>query len=63
LIYGGSSASGVLGIQFAKLSGFEVLTTCSPSNFDYVKSLGADKVFDYNSPTCAADIRKYTDNK
>lgn len=44
-------------------SGLEVLTTCSPSNFDYVKSLGADAVFDYNSPTCAADIRAHTNGK
>jgi NADPH:quinone reductase-like Zn-dependent oxidoreductase len=63
LIYGGSSATGMAGIQFAKLSGFTVLTTCSPRNFDKVKSFGADHVFDYSSPTCAADIRKLTDNK
>ncbi|KAF2864725.1 putative zinc-binding oxidoreductase ToxD [Massariosphaeria phaeospora] len=63
LIYGGSSAMGATGIQFAKMSGFEVLTTCSPKNFDYVKSLGADKVFDYASPTVAADIRAYTNDK
>jgi len=44
-------------------SGFEVLTTCSPSNFDYVKSLGADVVFDYNSPTWTSDVRAHTDDK
>lgn len=63
LIYGGSSASGAFGIQFAKLSGFEVVTTCSPSNFNYVKSLGADKVFDYKAPNVGAEIREYTKNK
>ncbi|EPE35516.1 GroES-like protein [Glarea lozoyensis ATCC 20868] len=62
LIYGGSSATGSLAIQYAKLSGFKVLTTCSPHNFDYVKSLGADEVFDYNSPTCSSDIQKSTSN-
>ncbi len=41
LIYGGSTATGSLAIQFAKLSGFTVAVTCSPRNFDYVKSLGA----------------------
>lgn len=41
LIYGGSSATGSLAIQYAKLSGLEVITTCSPHNFDYIKSLGA----------------------
>jgi len=62
LIYGGSTATGMAGIQFAKRSGLTVITTCSPHNFDLVKSLGADFAFDYKSPTCAADIRKLTNN-
>lgn len=62
LIYGGSTATGIGGIQFAKLSGWKVLATCSPHNFEYVKSLGADEVFDYKSPTCAADIKAATSN-
>jgi len=62
LIYGGSTATGSLAIQFAKLSGCQVLTTCSPHNFDYVKSLGADAVFDYNSQTCVKDIKDFTDD-
>lgn len=37
----------MLGIQFAKLSGYRVLTTCSSRNADYVRSLGADDVIDY----------------
>ncbi|KAI9341359.1 chaperonin 10-like protein [Obelidium mucronatum] len=60
LIYGGSTATGALAIQFAKLSGFHVVTTASPRNFEYLTALGADKVFDYNSPTVAADIRAYS---
>lgn len=60
LIYGGSTATGALAIQYAKLSGLEVIVTASPRNFDYVKSLGADKAFDYNSPTCAEEIRSYS---
>lgn len=60
LIYGGSTATGALAIQFAKLSGYHVITTCSPRNFDYVKSLGADHVVDYNAPNAAASIREYT---
>lgn len=63
LIYGGSAATGTLAIQFAKLSGYKVLTTCSPRNFDLVRSLGADEVYDYKDPQAAAQIRKDTDNK
>jgi NADPH:quinone reductase-like Zn-dependent oxidoreductase len=63
LIYGGSTATGSLAIQFAILSGFKVIATASPRNFDYVKSLGTDAVFDYNSPTCSKDIREYTKDK
>jgi D-arabinose 1-dehydrogenase-like Zn-dependent alcohol dehydrogenase len=43
LVYGGSTATGSLAIQFAKLSGLTVGTTCSPGNFEYVKSLGSGK--------------------
>lgn len=57
LIYGGSTATGALAIQFAKLSGLEVITTASPKHFDYVKSLGADAAFDYNSETVIQDIK------
>ncbi|RAH70537.1 zinc-binding alcohol dehydrogenase family protein [Aspergillus aculeatinus CBS 121060] len=63
LIYGGSTATGALAIQFAKLSGYQVLTTCSPHNFDLVKQLGADAAFDYKDPDTPAAIRRYTDNK
>ncbi|KAF9890023.1 hypothetical protein FE257_006703 [Aspergillus nanangensis] len=60
LIYGGSTATGALAIQYAKLSGYMVLTTCSPHNFDMVKKLGADAVFDYQDPESAKKIRVYT---
>lgn len=63
LINGGSTATGIFGIQFAKLSGLRVIATASPHNFDYLKSLGADAVFDYKSPNVGSEIRKFTDNK
>ncbi|KAJ5684207.1 Protein TOXD [Penicillium maclennaniae] len=62
LIYGGSTATGSLAIQFAMLSGYKVLTTCSPHNFDFVRSLGADAVFDYKDPQSPEEIRKLTNN-
>ncbi|KAF7894992.1 hypothetical protein EAF00_006806 [Botryotinia globosa] len=39
LIYGGSSTTGTLAAQFAKLSGLQVITTSSPRNFELLKSL------------------------
>ncbi|KAL9612058.1 MAG: hypothetical protein Q9167_003318 [Letrouitia subvulpina] len=56
LIWGGSSAVGSNAIQLAKAAGFEVVTTCSSRNFEYVKGLGVDKVFDYKSPSVTDDI-------
>lgn len=63
LIYGGSTVCGTLGIQFAKLAGYKVITTCSPRNNELVKSRGADVIFDYNDPECGAKIRQFTDDK
>jgi NADPH:quinone reductase-like Zn-dependent oxidoreductase len=40
-----------------------VLTACSKTNFDYVKSLGADHVFDARDPDIGSKIRSFTDNK
>ncbi|SMR63464.1 unnamed protein product [Zymoseptoria tritici ST99CH_3D1] len=60
LIYGGSTATGSLAIQYAKLAGYKVLTTCSPHNNDFVKSLGADGVYDYRQPEVGKDINKDT---
>lgn len=39
-----------------------MITACSPKNFALVQSYGAEKGFDYNSPSCAEDIRTYTKN-
>jgi NADPH:quinone reductase-like Zn-dependent oxidoreductase len=63
LIYGGSTATGTLAIQFAKLSGLEVITTSSPHNFDFLKKLGADQVFDYKEKDVGDKIRQATNDK
>ncbi|KAM0264345.1 hypothetical protein ACHAPA_008270 [Fusarium lateritium] len=55
-IYGGSTATGISAIQFGKLSGATVITTSSPSNAEYVKSLGADYVLDFKSTTLVEDV-------
>lgn len=38
--------------------GFNIITTCSPRNFDLVKKLGATHVFDYNDSNVIDDIKK-----
>ncbi|KAM0187499.1 hypothetical protein ACHAPI_011134 [Fusarium lateritium] len=63
LIYGGTTATGALAIQFAKLSNYTVITTCSASNAEYVKSIGADFVIDYHDEDAGAQIRELTGNK
>lgn len=44
-------------------SGYQPIATCSPRNFDMVKSFGAQAVFDYSSSTVSGDIRKRTDGR
>jgi NADPH:quinone reductase-like Zn-dependent oxidoreductase len=62
LIYGASTATGTLAVQYAKLSGLEVIATASPHNFELVKALGADQVFDYKDPDCGKKIREATND-
>jgi len=56
LIWGGSTSVGSNAIQLAVAAGYEVVTTASPRNSDYVKKLGASQVFDYNSRTVVKDV-------
>ncbi len=54
LIQGGAGGVASFAIQLAKHIGARVITTASAGNLDYVRSLGADEVIDYN----AADFTK-----
>ena len=63
IVWGGASAVGANGIQLAVAGGYEVFTTASPKNFDFVKKLGASKVFDYNSKTIVEDLVAALDGK
>jgi NADPH:quinone reductase-like Zn-dependent oxidoreductase len=49
LIQGGAGGVAGFAIQLAKHLGASVLTTASAGNADYVRSLGADRVIDYNA--------------
>jgi NADPH:quinone reductase-like Zn-dependent oxidoreductase len=49
LIQGGAGGVAGFAIQLAKHIGATVITTASARNHDYVRSLGADRVIDYNA--------------
>ena len=49
LVQGGAGGVASFAIQVAKHIGARVISTCSAANVDYVRSLGADQVIDYNA--------------
>lgn len=64
LIWGGSTATGIVAIQVAKLVyNIKVITTCSAKNFGLVKSLGAEMAFDYHDPNVVANIKQFAKGK
>ncbi|MGZ3762170.1 MAG: NADP-dependent oxidoreductase [Mucilaginibacter sp.] len=56
LIHGAAGGIGSLALQFAKAKGAYVIGTASPSNFDFLKELGADEVIDYQNENLAGLI-------
>ncbi|KAH7379983.1 hypothetical protein BKA64DRAFT_686797 [Cadophora sp. MPI-SDFR-AT-0126] len=57
-INGGSGGVGTWAIQFAKIRGAEVTTTCSTANVELCKSLGAGKVLDYKKVDVLSELEK-----
>jgi NADPH:quinone reductase-like Zn-dependent oxidoreductase len=47
LVHGAAGGVGTLAVQFAQSRGAYVITTASPHNFDFLKTLGADETIDY----------------
>lgn len=60
LIYGASSTSGIFALQFAKHLGAEVTCVCRENKFEFVQSLGADKVIDYSKDESIAQLEHYS---
>lgn len=59
LIQGGAGGVAGFAIQYAKHIGATVITTASTNNHDYVKSLGADRVIDYNTQDFTKTVAGY----
>lgn len=57
-VLAGAGGTGSLAVQIARVRGATVLAACGPGNRDYVKSLGANEVFDYSTDDVVAEIRR-----
>lgn len=60
LIQGGAGGVGVYAVQLAKWKGARVIATASSNNTEFVRSLGADQVIDYQT-TNFEDVVKSVD--
>lgn len=52
-----SASVGQFAIQIAAIYNYNIVTTCSPKNFDLVKSYGASAVFNYNDEDVVEKIK------
>lgn len=59
LIYGASGSVGSYAVQIAGQKGSRVTGVCSTSNFEMVKSLGAESLIDYNKEDYAKGKEKF----
>ncbi|MFE4145065.1 zinc-binding dehydrogenase [Peribacillus sp. YIM B13472] len=63
LIHGGAGGVGGFGVQLAKHAGKKVISTASSHNHEYVKSLGADYVIDYNEENVITRVMEITSGR
>jgi len=59
LVNGATGAIGSAAVQFLEYFGVNVTAVCNTKNIELVKSLGADKVFDYTKEDFTKDEEKY----
>ena len=62
-ITGGAGGLAGFAADMCKASGLTVVTTCSSYNVEYVKTRGADHVFDYTDDDVGQSINKVTDGR
>ncbi|KAG9397687.1 Zinc-binding dehydrogenase [Carpediemonas membranifera] len=60
LIHGGAGGVGSFAIQICKSIGATVISTCSSSKMEIVRSIGADEVIDYTSEDVTARVMEIT---
>jgi len=56
LVWGAGSSVGIGAIILARLMGFKVYATANPQHHEYLKSLGAARLFDYKDPDVVNSI-------
>lgn len=63
LIHGGAGGVGHVAIQLAKAIGARVFTTVREANFEFVRSMGADVIIDYEKEDYVDAINRETDGR
>lgn len=56
IVWGASSSMGALAVQGAKNMGYTVYATASQQHHEYIKTLGAARVFDYKAENVSSEI-------
>lgn len=59
MIYGASSTSGTMALQYCKHLGATVTGVCSEKHFDLIKSLGTDHLLDYTKKEAINQLGSY----
>lgn len=56
IVWGAASSVGSNAVQLASSAGYRVFASASPKNFDSIRGLGAQAMFDYRSPSVKEDM-------
>ncbi|CEH18277.1 Zinc-binding oxidoreductase [Ceraceosorus bombacis] len=58
LVWAGSSSVGQYAVQLGRIAGYHVITTASPKNHEYLRSIGASETYDYRQEALPELISK-----